>query len=138
MVDLNITLAIQLVNFIIALVVLNYVLVKPIRTILQKRRAVVNSLVNETEKQKTEAGMRIQRYEADIDAARVSAAEQRDIIKAQGADSEHSILAYAQAEAQSFLQKSRKDVEQEVAAAMKDLRGQVNVLAGKVVDKVLE
>lgn len=138
MVDLNITLAIQIVNFIVALIVLNYVLIKPIRSILQKRRDIVNGLVQDTEKQSGEAATRIARYEADLDAARVNAAEQRDIIKQQGVLAEQGILAEAQNEAQIFLQKSRKEVEQEVAVAMKGLRAQVNTLAGKVVAKVLE
>lgn len=138
MVDLNITLAIQMVNFVIALIVLNYVLIKPIRGILQKRRDIVNGLAHDAEKQSTEAGMRIQKYEAELDAARAAAAEQRDAIKQQGLDSEQSILAEAQSEAQSFLQKTRKEVEQEAAEVMKGLRGQVDAMAGKVVAKVLE
>lgn len=138
MVDLNITLAIQIVNFIIALIVLNYVLIKPIRGILQKRRDIVNGLAQDAEKQSTEAATRLQKYETELDAARSAAAEQRDAIKQQGLDSEQSILAEAQGEAQSFLQKSRREVEQEVAGVMKGLRGQVNAMAGKVVAKVLE
>lgn len=138
MVDLNITLAIQIVNFVVALIVLNYVLIKPIRGILQKRRDIVNGLVQDTEKQNSEASARIERYEADLDAARVIAAEQRDLIKQQGADIERGILADAQNEAQVFLHKSRKEIEQEVAEAMKGLRAQVDALAGKVVAKVLE
>lgn len=138
MVDLNITLAIQLVNFIIALVVLNYVLIRPIRNILQKRRDIVNGLISETEKQNSDAGTRIQKYEADLDAARSAAAEQRDAIKQQGLDAERGILADAQNEAQTFLQKTHREVELEVAEVMKSLRAQVDAMAGKVVAKVLE
>lgn len=138
MVDLNITLAIQMVNFIIALVVLNYVLIRPIRNILQKRRDIVNGLISETEKQNSDAGTRIQKYEADLDAARSAAAEQRDAIKQQGLDAERGILADAQNEAQTFLQKTHREVELEVAEVMKSLRAQVDAMAGKVVAKVLE
>lgn len=138
MVDVNITLAIQFVNFVIALLILNFVLIKPIRGILKKRRDIVDGLVGDTEKHSGEAAARIRRYEADLDSARASAADQRESIKQQGLDAEHGILADAQNEAQVHLQKSRREVEQEVAAAMRVLRGQVDALAGKVVAKVLE
>ena len=138
MVDLNITLVIQIVNFILILIILNFVLIRPIRKILLQRRTIVDGLVSEAEKQNAEASMRLQKYEAELDSARTAANEQREVIKLQGLESEHSIMADAQGEAQAFLQKSRKEVEQEVADVMKSLRAQVDAMAGKVVAKVLE
>ena len=41
MLDLNITLVFQLVNFFIALYVLNLLLIRPIREIIRKRKAVM-------------------------------------------------------------------------------------------------
>lgn len=138
MVDLNITVVIQIVNFILILIVLNFVLIRPIRNILKKRREIVDGLVSEAEKQNSEASMRLHKYEAELDTARITANEQREVIKQQGVDSEHSIMSDAQSEAQAFLQKSRKEVELEVADVMKSLRAQVDAMAGKVVAKVLE
>ena len=43
MLDLNITLVFQLVNFFIALYVLNLLLIRPIREIIRKRKAVMLS-----------------------------------------------------------------------------------------------
>ena len=43
MLDLNITLVFQLVNFFIALYVLNLLLIRPIREIIRKRKAVMGS-----------------------------------------------------------------------------------------------
>lgn len=138
MVDLNITVAIQIVNFILALIILNFVLIRPIRGILKQRRDIVNGLVNEAERQNSEADMRLQKYEAELDAARTAANEQREVIRQQGIESEHSITADAQSDALAFLQKSHKEVELEVADVMKSLRAQVDAMAGKVVAKVLE
>lgn len=137
MVDLNITLLIQIVNFIFALIVLNYLLIRPIRTILKQRRDLVDGLVAEAGKFNEESSKRLKTYEAELDAARVLAVEQREAVKQQGLESELTILEGAQNEAQSFLQKNRKEVEQEAASAMNALRGQVNALAGKVVARVL-
>lgn len=138
MVDLNITLVIQIVNFLIALILLNFILIKPIRDILKKRRGIVEGLAQDADKSSRDAAERIRKYELELDAARASAVEQRDAIKQQGLDSELTILAEAQSEAQAFLQKSRKEVEREVAEAMKSLSTQVDAMAGKVMAKVLE
>lgn len=138
MVDVNITLVIQIANFLIALIVLNFFLIKPIRGILQKRRDIVEGLARDAQKSGNDAAERIQRYEAALDEARAAAFEQRDAIKQQGLESEQVIMAEAQNEAQAFLHKTRKEVEREVAAAMKSLSAQVDAMAGKVVAKVLE
>ena len=45
MVDLNITLWIQLANFLVTLVVLNYLLISPIRKIIRKRKDNVEGLL---------------------------------------------------------------------------------------------
>ena len=137
MIDLNITLAIQIVNFIIALIVLNFVLVRPIRVVLKQRRDLVSGLLSETSKFNEESSWRLKKYESDLDAARSQASEQRETIKQQGIAFEANTLENAQNEAQSVLQKSRKDVEQEAGKAMLALRARVDLLAGKVVAKVL-
>ena len=49
MVDLNITLWIQLANFLVTLVVLNYLLISPIRKIIRKRKDNVEGLIGEIE-----------------------------------------------------------------------------------------
>ncbi len=45
MLDLNITLVFQLVNFFIALYVLNLLLIRPIREIIRKRKAVMDDVM---------------------------------------------------------------------------------------------
>ena len=49
MLDLNITLVFQLVNFFIALYVLNLLLIRPIREIIRKRKAVMDDMSGESE-----------------------------------------------------------------------------------------
>lgn len=44
MLDLNITLVFQLVNFFIALFMLNILLIRPIRTIIKKRNGIMDDM----------------------------------------------------------------------------------------------
>ena len=60
MLDLNITLVFQLVNFFIALYVLNLLLIRPIREIIRKRKAVMDDMSGESESYEYQAEQRMQ------------------------------------------------------------------------------
>ena len=49
MLDLNITMAFQLVNFLIAIYVLNILLIRPIRDIIKKRNGIMDGMAEEAE-----------------------------------------------------------------------------------------
>ncbi|MDL2306796.1 ATP synthase F0 subunit B [Desulfovibrio sp. OttesenSCG-928-C06] len=136
-VDLDITFLIQLANFLIAMVVLNFVLVKPIRKIMKERRDMVAGLARDSESFNSTAEARLNNYEAELDEARTKANAQKEQIRQQGLETEHGILESAQSEAQHILQKSRKDVAADMEAAMQALRGQVNGMAERAVARIL-
>lgn len=136
-VDLDITLFIQLANFLIAMVVLNFVLIKPIRKILRERRELFGGLAKDSESFNTTAETRLKNYEEELGAAREKANAHKESIRQQGVETEQGILGAAQHEAQHFLQKSRKDIAAEAEATMLALRGQVRDMAGKAVVRIL-
>jgi F-type H+-transporting ATPase subunit b len=126
-----------MVNFLVAIFVLNLVLVRPIRRILKERREHAHSFIEESEKFNNTADTRLKNYEEELATARNKAAEQKERIRQQAFDTEQSILGAAQNEAMSILQKSRKDVEREVGDASAVLRAQIGTLSGKVVTRLL-
>ena len=63
MLDLNITLVFQLVNFFIALYVLNLLLIRPIREIIRKRKAVMDDMSGESESYEYQAEQRLSDYD---------------------------------------------------------------------------
>ena len=74
MVDLNITLWIQLANFLVTLVVLNYLLISPIRKIIRKRKDNVEGLIGEIEAFTAEKQQLLDEYESELRKAREAAA----------------------------------------------------------------
>lgn len=137
MVEINITLAIQFVNFLIALFVVNTLIVKPIRQVLKQRKDTVDSLLSEAGNFQRDADARLKNYESELDAARAKGLEQKEAVKLQALESEASILSSAQHEAQTYLQKNRKEIEQEVNNVMQVMRSKVDMLAAQVVERVL-
>lgn len=137
MIDLNITFFFQLVNFLVTLVVLNAILIRPVRDIIRKRRDRMSGLLGESEQFAGQADAKLKNYEATLAKARAEATAERDKARAEGVAREQVILADAGRQAQDYLETSRQQVAAQVKTAMDTLKGQVDALAAKATAKVL-
>ena len=137
MIDIDITVVIQLVIFLFTIVVLNLLLVKPIREIIKKREAHLSGMLAEAEKFTDQADGKLQNYEAELAKARAAGAEERNVFKGQAAEQEKAILEQAAGETQAEMQNVKAQVARDVETAMSTLRGQVGALARKAAEKVL-
>ena len=137
MISLDSTLFIQMANFLITLVVLNFLLIKPVRQQIAARSALTSGYLSDIEKFNAEAAAKVSAYETSLADARAKASLARDGLKAEGQAQEQSMLQSAHAEAQAYLQASKKQVAADAKAAMDTLLSQVNVYAAKAVDKIL-
>ena len=137
MIDLNATFFVQLVNFVLILILLNVILIGPIRKILKKRAEFVASQMEGIESFTTSADTKLKDYELALDAARAAATAGRMAMKADGQAMEKELLEAAGAEAATKLQAARAEISAQAAAAKKALEGKVSGLASKAVAKVL-
>ena len=101
MVDLNITFWIQLANFLVTLVVLNYLLISPIRKIIRKRKDNVEGLIGEIEAFTAEKQQLLDEYESELRKAREAAAIYRKDGKVMGELERARIFDAASKDAQS-------------------------------------
>ena len=137
MIEFDVTLFIQLANFLITLVALNYLLIKPIRQQIAARNALTSSYAADIEAFTSKASEKLSGYEAALAEVRAQAGQAREAIKSQGRAREREILHAANAEAHAYLHTSRAKAVKEVQAAMKTLLSQVNDLAAKAASKIL-
>jgi F-type H+-transporting ATPase subunit b len=137
MIDLDITLFIQLVNFLITVVVLNVLLIKPVREQIAARATLTSAYTADIEKFTAEASEKISGYEAALRESRAKAALAREAIKAEGLDQEKQLLEAAHSEAFTYLHSAREKTVKEAQAAMKSLRSQVNTFAAQAMNKIL-
>ena len=105
MIDLNITLWFQLVNFLITLVVLNYLLIAPIRKIIRERKQKVEGFSGAIE-----SFANLHRKEAKAEAE----AEERIILAAAGRDAQASLQA-----TQAAVRAEAEDAHKALQADMK-------------------
>lgn len=69
MINIDITLLIQLVNFLIALAIINYLIVRPVRGIIARRRAQNDELRGSADALEGEADLKMEGYNARIEKA---------------------------------------------------------------------
>lgn len=137
MIDINFTVLIQLVNFLIVLVGLNALLIRPIREIIKQRQDKMSGLLGDSEQFASAADEKLTNYETTLAEARAAAIAERDTIKEAGLAAEAEILSKATKEAQDSIAASREQIRADVQKAMDVLTGQVGALADKATAKVL-
>lgn len=137
MIELNMTFWIQLVNFLVTLVVLNWLLVRPIREAIKKRGETMAALANEAQDFSGKAREKLDGYEEALAEARRQAGESRDQMKLEGQQEEKAIVDEAQQLAQSKLSEARQDIAGQRESAMSALRARVQPMAEQAAAKIL-
>ena len=138
MLDLNITLLFQLVNFLVAIVVLNYLLIKPIREIIKKRKGVMDEISGEAGSFESQASQRPDNYEAELARARQEAGITRVQGREAGQAEQSAIVGDAQGKAREIIDEARRKLQQEAQATLAELRGQVGSLSDKLAYKLIK
>lgn len=132
------TLALQAVNFLVLVWLLQRFLYKPVARIIEKRRQEADKAMQEAERAKTEAEAARQDYERRI--AEVAAERKRVLDEAHdtiGAERQ-AVLDDARKEAEELIETARENIEKEKSAALKSLKGQIAELAGDMAAKLLK
>ncbi len=137
MIDVDVTLLVQLVNLVITLIVLNFLLVRPIRDKIKERAASMSSTLAEVERFTSSAEDKVKKYEAALGEARAAGTEARMTMRDQALSEEKSVVDAASSDAQVFLKSARADVASQAQAAIGDLKARVGAMAQKAADKIL-
>ncbi len=137
MLDLNITMLFQLVNFLITIFVLNLLLIKPIRKVLRERKEMMASLASDAQACEDKATGSLDNYESQLTKARQDASANRDSGRTAGVKEQQALLEEAQKEAQGILGEERKRLHAEAESALQDLRSKVGAYSQQLAARVL-
>lgn len=137
MIELNATLLIQMVNFLILLAILNLILYRPIRGIIKRRSEKLAADMNDVEKFNEQAGKKLQDYEQSLQEARSEAGAIRNEYRSEGSEKEKEIVDQAKQEAAQELEESRKQLRQQREEAQQKLLQEIDQYAEKVAQKVM-
>lgn len=131
------TLFVQMVNFILLILILNVVLYKPIRNILQERKQKIQGLEDSVSGAKQEAEESGKAFKAKMSDARMKGVAQKEALKNEGQEEQRKIIDELNQKAQQELLGVRAQISKDVEAARKKLSEEIKVFAGSVVEKIL-
>ena len=137
MIDIDITAVIQFVNFLITLVVLNFLLITPIRKILQQRQEHLDQLQGVVVISNEKSEEKLEKYNSSLAEIRKEAAARREVLRAEAINKEREINENALSEAHARIQKARADISAQVDVALAELKGAVPDLAKEAAGKIM-
>ena len=137
MLDLNITLLFQLANFFIALIVLNILLIRPVRDIIKKRNGIMDDMAAAADAFNAEAAEKLNAYEAELARARQEAGLTREEGRQSGLSEQQNIVGEAQQSARQLLAENRSALRGQAEAALNELRDGISDFSAKLGNRLL-
>jgi len=137
MLDINITALIQALNFFIAVIVLNWLLIRPVREILRQRKAKMDELLASAQSFVRSADEQLAGYEDSLGLARRDASQARAGARADALNEQQALVAEAGKRAQEQLARTKNSLAQEAQSVRAELARQVQPLAAKAVDRMI-
>jgi F-type H+-transporting ATPase subunit b len=137
MININITLLFQIVNFLALLFLLNLVLFRPIRRIITKRKQVIDDFTVTIGSMTKNAQDAMNRFAQKIREAREEGAARVQSLKEDAHEAEAKLIAQSNQEAQARISQLRKQMDSEIQETRGQLQAQVQAFSQAVAEKIL-
>ncbi len=132
------TLIAQLCNLFIQVLLIKKFLFKPIREILEKRKAKADAEILDATKAKEDALAMKSEYEQNMQEAKNKANEILATAQKTATLQSEEILREANAQAVQIKTKAERDIEQEKRKAVNDIKNEIGGMALEIAGKVIE
>ena len=137
MIDIDSTFFIQLINFLLTVVFLNALLIKPIRDKIKERNTLMADQLSTIETFTSSADEKLKSYELALDSARQQGLELRKQMRAEGAGEEQQIMSAAGKEVAATMKAAQEAIAAQVTGAKNALSADVEKFALKATAKIL-
>jgi len=137
MVDIDYTLFIQLVLFLLLIWILNQVLYKPLLRIMDRRKEILDKAQEEVKTVQETIDRRVAEYEEKIRAAKMEAMSQKGDLAKEGTAAAKVITDKAKTEIAGMMGEFQAKLEKELASARELLRTQSLRISSEIAEKVL-
>lgn len=137
MVEIDYTVFIQLVLFLLLIWILNQVLYKPLLQIMDRRKGVLDKAQEEVKTVQETIDRRVAAYEEKIRSAKMEAMGQKGDLAKEGADAAKVITDKAKGEIAGLMADFQAKLQKELASARDLLRNQSRVISLEIAEKVL-
>lgn len=137
MIEINLTIVIQVVQFLLLLFFLNWFLFRPTIHLIEEREKKITTWKEETQNFHESMQARLQSYENQIIEAKAQTQEQQNLVTEELQKEEDKKLEAVSEEALRMVDSSREKLQQETEMLRGQLREQAEEMSQLVAEKVL-
>lgn len=137
MIDIDKTLLIQIINFLVLLIALNFILFKPIRKVMQEREQGISAAFGDAKAAQDRMQGLMESYNTSLAEAKQKATTSYNTMYQQGLDAQRDMIAAERAKAGEALDKARAEIAAASTAARADLRKEAERLSQEITAKML-
>ncbi len=137
MINVDISLLFQIVNFLALVYILNLVIYKPIRSILIERREKRENLGNIISSFDSDASNMKEKISNDMRAAKSLGIKEKEEIVAKALDDEKEILSKINKKAQKDMAEIKEKIKKEALSTKDLLKKELDSFAGEISSKLL-
>jgi len=136
-IQINITLIIQIVNFLVLLLVLNALLYKPVTAKIREREARIRSDREKAAELDGQVQEQEKRHQQELAIVRQTGAQEKNALTAEAKKKEAEILDKARAEASRIVEDMKAAIRVEAEEVRKALKAEMTPLAQSISEKIL-
>jgi len=137
MINVDVTLFIQMANFLLLSVLMNLVLYKPIRRLVAQRNELVSKQRAGIDKAESEAQKALREFEERLKAARAAGREKIQELKEAAYRTEKDLLSRASEEAAKEVQAVRERIQKEIGQVRIQLQAQIQEFSKEMAQRIL-
>jgi F-type H+-transporting ATPase subunit b len=137
MIDINITLFIQMANVLVLVFLMNLVLYRPIRKLVAQRNQFMADKQNVIDRADKESAEALREFEGTIQTARVKGRQKVQEMKELAYQQEKDLLQKSAEESAKQLAGIRQTIKTEIGKARKQLRAQIQAFSLDLAQKIL-
>jgi F-type H+-transporting ATPase subunit b len=133
----DVSLIIQIANFLLIIWILNLILYRPIRNILRQRKEKIEGLELRIETYNEDAQKKDDAFASGIQEARTKGLKEKETLLQSAAEEEKQIIADVNTKAQAELAEIRKKIVKDTKAVSASLQEKVDEFANDICQKIL-
>ena len=137
MVSVDGSIVLQIANFLLLIWILNMVLYKPIRKILQERKEKMVGMQSDIDGSAQQVQSKEDAYVEGVRQARAAGQKEKEALMQAAADEEKAIIGKINEAAQSELKDVREKITQEMGTVKAALEDEIDAFADAIGQKIL-
>lgn len=137
MINVNITLLVQIVNFLVLLIILNAILYKPIKAKMRERESKIKRDLDETLQLEKKVEDQERKHQEELARARQTAAQEKEVLMVDAKKAETDLLEQARARASAIVDEMRGSIQKEASEVRKTLKEDMTPLAKSISERIL-